>query len=165
LPLEILKTAPAGFDDSIDFWTNSSDAEVYVMLQRYFVICSFVLFILLLIWRWLAARIYRSAVLKVLERGWITRAELHPTLALWLDRLDVFPVPTLETAGITYVVKSGSRLVYRRILFVLLFFIWFGFVAKTYVGEFLHIHPGIGFLNHPLVQVPDFNYIPPDLKP
>lgn len=162
--LEILKTAPVSFDDHFDFWTNASDAEVYRMLQNYFLICSFVLFLTLLVWRWLAARIYRSAVLKVLERGWVTRAELHPTLALWLDRLGVFPVPTLESAGITYVVKSGSRMVYRRILFVMLFFIWFGFVAKVYVGEFLHYHPGLGLLNHPLVQLPYFNYMPPDLK-
>ncbi len=165
LPLEILKTAPVSFDDHFDSWTNASDAEVYVMLRNYFLVSSFVLFLFLLAWRWLAARIYRSAVLKVLERGWITRAELHPTLATWLDRLGIFPVPTLETTGITYVVKSGSRLVYRRVLFVCLFFIWFGFVAKSYVGEFFHIHPGWGFMNHPLVQLPDFNYMPPDLKP
>jgi len=135
------------------------------MLQRYFLVCSLVLFVALLVWRWLAARIYRSAVLKVLERGWVSRAELHPNLCLWLDRLGVFPVPTLETAGITYVVKSGSRMVYRRVLFVMLFFIWFSFVAKTYVGEFLNYHPGLGLLNHPLVQLPCFNYMPPDLKP
>ncbi len=165
LPLEILKIAPAGFDDHFDFWTNASDAEVHGMLQNYFLVCCLVLFLALMAWRWLAARIYRSAVLKVLERGWVTRAELHPTLTLWLDRLGVFPVPTLETAGITYVVKSGSRMVYRRLLFVLLFFIWFGFVAKVYVGEFLHYHPGWGLLNHPLVQIPYFNYMPPDLKP
>jgi len=165
LPLEMLKTAPVSFDDHFDTWTNASDAEVYRMLRNYFIICSFVLFLALLVWRWLAARIYRSAVLKVLERGWVTRAELHPTLAHWLDRLGVFPVPTLETAGITYVVKSGGRIVYRRMLFVLLFFIWFAFVAKGYVGQFFKMDPGQGFLNHPLVQLPDFNYMPPDLKP
>jgi hypothetical protein len=165
VPLEVLKTAPVSFDDHFDTWTNASDAEVYAMLRNYFVVCSFVLFLFLMVWRWLAARIYRSAVLKVLELGWITRAELHPTLALWLDRLGVFPVPTLETAGITYVVKSGSRMVYRRMLFVFLFFIWFGFVAKVYVGQFFKMDPAQGFLNHPLVQLPDFNYMPADLKP
>src|SRR5207253_9647899 len=65
LPLEILKTAPAFFGD----WTESwSDAEVLKMLQNYYLFCSLVLFVFLLIWRWLAARIYQSAVLKVLER-------------------------------------------------------------------------------------------------
>ncbi len=165
LPLEILKTAPVAFDGFIDSWTNASDAEFHQMLQRYFLIGSLVLFVSILVWRWLAARIYQSAVLKVLERGWVTRAELHPTLAQWLDRLGVFPVPTLETAGITYVVKSGSRMVYRRLLFVLLFFIWFGFVAKVYVGEFLNYHPGQGLLNHPVIQLPYFNYVPSDLQP
>ena len=161
LPLEILKTAPAFFGDWTETW---SDAEVLKMLQNYYLICALVLFVSLLIWRWLAARIYQSAVLKVLGRGWVTRAELHPTLVNWLDRLDISPVPTLESAGLTYLVKSGSRSVYRRTLYVLLFFIWFGFVAKIYVGQFLNYHPFEGFMNHPLVQFPHFNYIPSDLK-
>jgi hypothetical protein len=164
LPLEILKTAPAFFDGFSDAWTTATDAEVYGMLRNYFLIGCGVLFVTLLVLRWLAARVYQSAVLKVLQRGWVTRAELHPTLAHWLDRLEIYPVPTLETAGISYVVKSGSQMVYRRLLFVLLFFIWFGFVAKVYVGEFLNYHPFAGFMNHPLVQFPHFNYIPPDLK-
>jgi hypothetical protein len=165
LPLEILKTAPVGFDGTIDSWTNASDAEFHQMLQRYFVIGSLVLFVSLLIWRWLAAWIYQSAVLKVLERGEVTRGDLHPTIGGWLDHLGVFPVPTLEKAGIGYMVKSGSTMVYRRLLFVLLFFIWFGFVAKTYLGEFFNYHPGQGFLNHPVIQLPYFNYVPSDLKP
>jgi hypothetical protein len=165
LPLEIFKTAPVAFDGFLDSWTNATDAEFHQMLQRYFLIGSLVLFISLLIWHWLAARIYQSAVLKVLERGVVTRAELHPALAQWLDRLGIFPVPTLETAGIAYVVKSGSSMVYRRLLFVLLFFIWFGFVAKVYVGEFFNYHPGQGFLNHPVIQLPYFNYVPSGLKP
>ncbi len=98
------------------------------------------------------------------ERGWMTQTEVHPTLVNWLDRLDISPVPTLESAGLTYLVKSGSRSVYRRTLHVLLFFIWFGFVAKVYVGQFLNYHPFEGFMNHPLVQFPHFNYIPSDLK-
>src|SRR5260370_25793359 len=77
--LEILKTAPVSFDDHFDTWTNASDSEVYLMLQNYFLIFMFVLFLTLMVWRWLAARIFRSAVLKVLERAWVTRAGLHPT--------------------------------------------------------------------------------------
>jgi hypothetical protein len=37
-------------------------------------------------------------------------------------------------------------------------------VAKVYVGQFLNYHPFEGFMNHPLVQFPHFNYIPSDLK-
>ena len=159
--MEILKIAPGFFGDLTESW---SDAEVLKMLQNYYLVCCLVLFVSLLTWRWLAARIYQSAVLKVLERGWFHRADLHPTLMNWLDRLGIFPVPTLESAGIGYVVKSGGRIVYRRMLFVVLFFIWFGFVAKVYVGEFLNYHPISGFMNHPLIQFPHFNYTPPNLK-
>jgi hypothetical protein len=161
LPPEILKTAPSFFGDWTDTW---SDAEVLTMLRNYYLTCSLVLFVSLLIWKWLAARIYQSAVLKVLERGWVTRAEVQPRVANWLDRLEIFPVPTLESAGFGYVVKSGSQSVYRRTLYVVLFFVWFGFVAKVYVGEFLNYHPFTGFMNHPLIQFPYFNYTPSNLE-
>ena len=160
LPLEALKTAPVFFDGFIPSWTEAGDAEVHSKLQSYFLACCYFFFLTLLVWHLIAARIYRSAVMKVLERGWVSEDELHPVLAGWLDRLELRPVPTVETAGIPYVVKSGGRLIYRRFLYVVLFLIWFGFVAKTYVGEFLNYHPVTGFLNHPLVQVPYFNYVP-----
>jgi hypothetical protein len=68
------------------------------------------------------------------------------------------------TAGIPYVVKSSGRIIYRRCLYLLLFFLWFGFVAKVYVGEFLNKHPVTGFLNHPMIQLPCFNYVPQNLS-
>jgi hypothetical protein len=160
LPLEVLKTAPVFFDGFIPSWTEATDAEVHSKLQYYFLGCCYFFFLTLLVWHLLAARIYRSAVMKVLERGWVSDDDLHPVLARWLDRLELRPVPTVETAGIPYVVRSSGRLVYRRFLYVVLFSIWFGFVAKTYVGEFLNYHPVTGFLNHPLVQLPYFNYVP-----
>ncbi len=160
LPLEILKTAPRFFDGFIDSWTNASDAEVHSKLQYYFLACSNFFFLTFMVWHLVAARIYQSSVLKVLERGWVTHEELHPVLADWLARLELLPVPTVETAGLTYMVKSGSRMVYRRLLYGILFLIWFGFVAKVYVGEFLNYHPLTGFVNHPLIQFPFFNYVP-----
>jgi hypothetical protein len=159
IPLEALKTAPAFFGSS-DSWTDATDAEVHTKLQYYFLACSYFFFLTLLVWHLVAVRIYRSAVLKVLERGWMTHEELHPVLAGWLARLELLPIPTVETAGLPYVVKSGSKMIYRRLLYAVLFFIWFGFVAKVYVGQFLKYQPLTGFLNHPLIQFPFFNYVP-----
>jgi len=48
----------------------------------------------------------------------------------------------------------------RRLAFGLLFWIWFAFVAKVYVAEFINYHPGTGFLNHVLVQFPCFDFVP-----
>jgi hypothetical protein len=91
LVLEILKTAPAFFDGFSDAWTNASDAEVLTMLRRYLLACSAVLFPALLLARYVAARVYRRAVLKVLREGWVAEGELHPVLAGWLQRLGLKP--------------------------------------------------------------------------
>ncbi len=47
---------------------------------------------------------------------------------------------------------------------VLLALVWFAFVAQIYASEFMNYHPGIGFLNQPLVQLPWFRYIPSALE-
>jgi hypothetical protein len=112
----------------------------------------------------MAGRIYRSAVLKVLRRGRLRRDELHPRLADWLERLDLVPAVGPVPGPVVRRVRAGVRWLYRRLLFVVLFALCVGFVAKTYVGEFFNYHPVVGYLNHPLVQVPCCNYLPPHLQ-
>jgi hypothetical protein len=43
-------------------------------------------------------------------------------------------------------------------------FVWFTFVAQIFISEFLNYHPGIGWLNQPLVQLPWFHYVPGHLQ-
>ncbi|HEV3256750.1 MAG TPA: hypothetical protein VG013_07725 [Gemmataceae bacterium] len=187
LPLHVLATAPALFvvqgafgDDFVHYWDTAGDAEVLASLRYYFLGCCFVLFPALLLLRLTAARIYRSAVLKVLRRGWVTREQLHPVLAGWLDRLDLYPPPARVPRALEKAVRFGGRSLYRGVLYGTLFLAWFGFTVQVYVGEFLTRHrtavflnptddlvnddPLAGFLNHPLVQVPSFDFIPRHLK-
>jgi len=187
LPLHILAVVPAFFvvqgafaDDFVNFWDTASDAEVLAALRLYLLACCLVLFPTLLVLRLAAARIYRSAVLKVLRRGWVSRQQLHPLLAGWLDCMDLYPPPARAPGTLTKVVRFGGRSFYRGVLYGTLFLAWFIFVAQVYVGEFLSRHravgflnpaddlvnddPLAGFLNHPLVQVPAFDFIPKHLK-
>lgn len=55
---------------------------------------------------------------------------------------------------------SGFR---YRMLFVLLFWAWFVYIGSVYVCEFLNYHPILGFTNHPLIQLPCFDYMPANL--
>jgi hypothetical protein len=188
VPLEILKIAlfipPAfGNDEAL------TDAEVLHYLRWYLFACCLFLFPVLLLVRCAAARVYRSAVLKVLRQGTVTRAELHPVLALWLDRLDLLPLPVAESAGLGRAVRAGGRAGYRWLLYVLLFVVWVLFVAaQAYVAEFFVRHRGpsvgepvlrkkpanpadlvlhfggIGFLNRELIQFPAFDYVPAALR-
>jgi hypothetical protein len=58
----------------------------------------------------------------------------------------------------------AGRWGYRSLLFPALFLLWTAFTVKVYVGEFFNFHPVIGFMNHPLVQIPCVNYIPEELR-
>jgi hypothetical protein len=161
VPLELLKIGAAGFgnDESL------SDTQVLHNLQLYLFWSSVFLFAALLLARRLAARVYASAVLGVLRQGWVTRAELNPKLAAWLDRLEIFPVPLAATTGPERVAMSFIRWCYRvGGIYVVMFFIWLLFVAKVYVGEFFNYHPVAGFTNHELIQFPTFDLVPEHLR-
>lgn len=220
LIVEIMRIAPVGFDDHQDFWTNLSDQELLANLSRYFLICSAFFFPMWLFSRWLAARCYRGAVLKVVRRGWHPKGELHPKLARWLDvlELDVTPAPDADPSaargftlggwiacGLDLVVgliffialvapgvpkpitiilpiwlfvwlvlspfwllrpqgfERFRRFLGRRFVFSSIFWIWFLFISKTYVGEFFNYNPLAGFANHPMIQMPCLDFIPTSL--
>jgi hypothetical protein len=160
LALEVLKTAPASFDDHFPSWTNASDSELRQMLAQYYFGSSVFLFLGLLATHLVAAAVYRSAVLKVLRRGRVPPEQLHPRLRGWLDRLDLLPDVRPAPAGLLGLVRVAGRRGYRGLLYGLLAVIWFAFAAKVYVGEFLNYHPYVGFMNHPTVQFPCVNYAP-----
>jgi hypothetical protein len=76
------------------------------------------------------------------------------------------PLFLLRRASLPHSLPRGGR----RLVFVTLFCIWFSFVAKVYVGELLNRHPAeglspdAGFMNHVLVQLPCFDFVPAKLR-
>jgi hypothetical protein len=158
--LENLKTIPGGLDDHVGFFSTASDRELWWMFQVYYLGCSLVLMLSLLATRLILLRLYTSAVLSVLRRGKVVREDLHPTLSGWLTRLELLPEPCRTEGRSRGTVAALAR---RVALLLLLLVVWFGFVAKVYVGEFFNYHPVVGFLNHPLIEVPCCNYTPAHL--
>jgi hypothetical protein len=111
--------------------------------------------------RLVAGLVYQSAVLKVLRRGIITQAELHPVLRGWLERLDLRIIPVAEAIGVTWYARLSARWTYRFALFTLLFWLWLAFLVRFYVGYFFVYDPYTGILNgSPLIQIPCFDFIP-----
>jgi hypothetical protein len=161
--LEGLKTAPLGFDDHSDFWTNATDLQFLFLLRRYYFGCAAYLFVSLLLTRFFAAAVYRSALLKVLRRGRVKHEELHAVLTSWFDRLGNLPPAQPVAQGFAGFARRVARKNYRRLLYAVLLLTWVAFAAKVYVGEFFHYHPVVGFLNHPLIQLPSVDYIPQHL--
>jgi hypothetical protein len=100
----------------------------------------------------------------VLRRGRWQPEQLHPRLRDWLGRLALVPAPGPPAGGVLRVMRIGARRAYRRVLFPVLFLLWLLFTVQVYVGEFFCYHPVAGFLNHPTVQLPCFNYTPEALE-
>src|SRR5262249_9007110 len=97
--VEVLKTLPGGMDGYYDFFTDRSPRQLLRIFQAYSLVCSFFLLLCLLATRLVALRLYREAVLSVLRRGWVTREQLHPRLAGWFARLELFPEVRRPAAG------------------------------------------------------------------
>jgi hypothetical protein len=161
--VEGLKTAPVFFDGYNPAWTDLDDRAFRRALEGYYLWCGLYLFLFLLLTRRLAVSVYCSAVLKALRRGRVLREDLHPALRTWLDRLGLLPAVRPPDQGFVLAARRTGRTAYRAVLWTLLYFIWLGFAVKTYVGEFLNYHPVVGFMNHPLIQFPAFDYVPADL--
>jgi hypothetical protein len=149
-----------------DAATRAEEHRLAVLkpLNQYLFTCSVGLFLAWLLTRRVAAAVYRSAVVKVLERGRVARADLHPTLARWFERLGLNIIPAAELPGFVEAVRGSSAWLYRKFAYTLIAIILFLWVSKTYVGEFLNYHPVSGFGNHALVQFPTFGSAPGHLQ-
>jgi hypothetical protein len=145
--------------------TAATPEEGLVLFWQYLAYASvLLLFPLFLLTRFVAAAVYRSALMKVLRRGVVSRSELHPTLAGWLDRLEMKIVPQAETAGLTWYARRTARQTYRTVLLFVLFVVCLIWVIPRHTGAyFFRAHPIIGFLNHPMIQMPCFDFIPQHL--
>jgi hypothetical protein len=127
------------------FWISVAMFPVYVLL------------------RCLAALIYQSAVLKLLRRGKVTYEVLHPTLRRWHVALGLKVIPRAETTSLGFWARLTARGVYQFVVLWSLYWVWFWFLVRFYVGYFFIYDPYMAFLNHPLIEVPCFDVIPPHL--
>ena len=163
LPIELMKLFVLGGQ----FFSNNDNlthGQVLGYSLVYVFFGSLLVFSMLLLVRRLAAKIYSSALLKCLRTGTITREELPKPLCEWLDRLEIQPTPLAANPGLANVAMKSFWWTYRNlVLYVIMFVVFFGMIARKYVGEFLVRHPYVGFTNHELVQFPTFDIIPAEL--
>jgi hypothetical protein len=153
LGLEALRTWTPGMANGSAL-EDAGDLEAASALRRYLLVCCLLaLFPALVVVRGAAAVVYRSAVLEALRRGLVTRGDLHPTLAGWLDRLDL---PIAAAARPERPRRRGGR----AGLYGLLFGLWLVLVAGVHAAELLNYHPIVGLMNRVLVQFPCFDCTP-----
>jgi hypothetical protein len=164
LPLNILKTAP-GFWGNQPALGNVSDAEAIKTLSGYFFWCALWMLPAYVMLRLVAARIYASGILSLVQTGRLSMAALAESERNVLKRLNLLQVrPQPERHFfVRFVAWAGTR-AGRTASAVVLVFVWFSFVAQIYITEFLNYHQAHGWLNQPLVQLPWFYYVPARLK-
>jgi hypothetical protein len=165
LPLSVMKTSPM-------FWMHNSTAlatltttQVLALLKGYYFWCALVVLPGFVLVHLVAARIYASGLLSLLQAGELAATELAPAEREVLDRLGLLAVrPRAERhVFVRFIAWSGTG-IGRAVGKVALVLIWFGFVAQIYITQFLNYHSGLGWMNQALVQLPWFRYLPTSVR-
>jgi hypothetical protein len=144
-------------------FSGNAAASAEAGLQHFRVYLFQVSLLLFPVWvllRVFGGLVYQSAVLKALRTGTVVHADLHPVLRDWLTALNLRVLPRAAPTGLTWAARLTARWTYRRVMFTVLFFVWLAFFVRFYLGYFFVYDPYVGFLNHPMIQVPCFDFVP-----
>jgi hypothetical protein len=146
-------------------WSQLTETEALRLLNLYYLGAALVVWLLLLGLKRLLAWLYAGAVVRAVQRGTLGEEFLSDTEWRLLNTLGLLqvreaPVRPFLVRWVAWAGTSVGRMVCRLLLFAA----WAVFVAAIYISEFLAIHPVVGWLNQPLVQLPWFRYVPPQLE-
>lgn len=166
LPFTLLKTAPAFFPQISPALAELPPDRAFAFARNYYFFSGFAFFAILLVLRLAAARLYAGTLLAGLQSGAVPEealAEREWELLHRLDLLTVRPQPRRHFLVRT-VTWFGTKLG-RATLGIGIFLAWFAFISQVYISEFILKSPGgRGWINQPLVLLPWFNWIPPQLR-
>lgn len=164
VPVMILKTAPT-FIGQQPHYAEMTNPQLLKALNNYFFAAAFLIFPLYVYLRVLAARIYARGILRGIQTGEITVADLAPKERVELQRLNLIQVnPPRSRHVLLRVATSTTSLAFFVGGLFATGLIWFSFVAQIYISEFFMYHQALAWVNQPLVQLPWFRYIPPHVQ-
>jgi hypothetical protein len=146
-------------------WSQLTESEALHLLNLYYLGAALVVWVLLLGLKRLLAWLYAGAVLRAVQRGTLGEDFLSDTEWRLLNTLGLLQVRQAPTRPLLVRWAAWAGTTFGRVVCrMMLFASWAAFVAAIYVSEFLAIHPVVGWLNQPLVQLPWFRYVPPQLE-
>lgn len=135
--------------------------QIVQSLNQYFFWCALLILPAFVFVRWLATRNYAAGVAIGIKKGIIAAFGLSDfergTLAR-LNLLEAAPAPPRHI--LLRLAARGWRFSLRAGAVVAIFLVWVIYVFELYVAQFFHYIPNIGWLNHCLVQLPWFHFIP-----
>jgi len=169
IPLTAMKIAPMFLSDHVSF-PDVPLAELRDLqrnyLERYFFWCALYLLPVLVMLRWLSAKIYAVGLLRGLRSGSIAADDLAPNEQTVIDRLELIDQdpPVLLSPWRKAAEWLGTRLG-RALSGIIHFIIWLAFAFHLVASEFLNYHTaGRGWLNQPLIQLPWIQYLPESME-
>ncbi len=140
--------------------------EQLQFLNNYlFIVSLFIVLPAFVFLRIVATKIYASSLREAVKTGDAEKARLSEFESNAFRALGVNERPQKERALPTRFVLWTGSLTGRITTAVLCFFIWFSFAFQPVVQQFFIYQPGgKGYLNHPLVQLPFFHFVPGELE-
>lgn len=159
LPLLALTVTPmflANIDPRLEELTGG---EVVRVLNLYYLGAGLLVFPLFLLPRLAAARIYAGAVASALRQGRIGLEQLPAAARELLGGLPVERPRARRPAPIRWAGAAASATAAIAVA-VMTVMAWSGFVSQILVAQFFHYRGALGWLNHPMVQLPWLRYIP-----
>ncbi len=163
LPVMTLITLPTFFEQIWPELIALSDTETVEVLKQYAFRVGALGFIVFVGLKLAAARIYAAGVVRVVRSGAVGIDELGAHEQDALTTLGIVPSTIEPQRSARGRLGLGSRLA-SGIAVSLVVILWFSFVAQIFVAAFLNYRPIVGWLNHPLVHLPWFVYIPAGLS-
>ena len=164
-PVMILRAAMPHFWKAEKLSTEElaalSHAEIIGNLNQFFFWCALFIVPAYLFLRWLAARNYAVGVRTAIRQGLVGVYSLSDYERLVLGRLQLLDVSLPPQRHVLLRITARLwRFGLRGAAIVLMLFVWVLFLFELYISQFFHYIPGVGWLNHCLVQLPWFHYIP-----
>lgn len=155
-PIIVLRVMPSFLPQMIDLEVETATPETIQSVANTFILVSgLVAFLLYVMVHLFAARLYRPAVLKLLNEDPGALETLPPVLKEGLIRLGlVSEVHGRLRHPLIRVVVGTARLSVRVALSLALFLLWAFIVFEILVSEFLIHRPISGWLNQQLVHLP-----------
>ena len=164
LPVLLLRAAPFAFVlDDPAYWAAADPAEVRQLAEQYEMAAGVYLFAAFVGMHLLAARVYRSALPRLLADDPARADDLPTVLRDDLRTLALIPAEAPRRGPLVRASRWSARTTVNVLAGFSAALLWFAVVAEVYVGQFFNFIPWAGWLNQPLIHLPCLQTTPAGL--
>ncbi|MEM7245704.1 MAG: hypothetical protein AAF533_10190 [Acidobacteriota bacterium] len=159
LPLLLLRVVPTFLENPEWAPAGMTAKQAEDLLGLYFLVIATWVMAAATTLKWLAGRLHATLLVDAVASGRVGIDELHPREQDALRHLDLDGAPEHEDAPtLVRVARATGGRAWRLLHVGGLLLLGLAFGIQVYVAQFFVYVPLLGWLNHPLVQLPWFRY-------